>query len=860
MVPAAVDGEVPVEGRGRGGQGRDELLVQAPVLGQGQAGRRHRDGLARGVRDQDRHERGDQPDPLSRSPVERFLWTPRDPSVHTHPHRLETSMHRTVGDVPRRVMTPGLIAAAVTSALVVAMVPPTAAAEENSGDEFAPAQVVEGPYIDRFVQEGTPAPVGGRFIQLDPFLVEGPSYSMTKGGLYPFSEKPSAQEGVLDTAFVSSAGKAAVYRNDGTIEQFDDSSYWMPDVPVETGVLSMAGTSSFGSAFVVTGDGELVTSYWEWQQILPDDPQGLGYTAVAAGDDVFYALRSSGELVGFAKTVDKPRLECKDQWIPAEGTEYTAISVAGGSWVALRSDGAVVSCGYAEGPDPYVGEVHVAPDGSPYVGVDAGRVYGLATSSTGAVLSFGTTELVPMQPPAGSQVVGLSAGVKTGAYILSDGSLTTWGEPLRMPDFPAGTDRFIAISEDSRGSSHAIWAHEVLDLNIDVTVPTSVRIGKIVEAQVEVTYDGTYRPNGQLCLVDYSDSTDALCSFSLADGRGTIPITTDVSNGGAIQQPGTRGFGFGFIDPLGRFTYTTATFEVLPPARTELIATVPPGYPAGAAVSATFRLNVEDDTVPAGDIVLRAILGEDDDDLGYTDDDVMLGSARVDSTDPVVVDIDSNALPDGQYAVKAKYMPDWSRGWYAPTAPAQWRGTLVVGVQPFVLSRLPSISGTVQVGKTLTANRWTWTPSPTTVKYQWRLDGRAVSGATSRTWKVPASAKGKRVTVAITGSRTGYTTKTAVSPSTTTVKAGVFVAPKPTITGTTKVGSTLKAVRGTWSPQPSTVKYQWKVGGVAVKGATNYWFKLPSSAKGKRVVVTVTGSRAGYVTKTVTSAATSLIR
>ncbi|GHH69341.1 hypothetical protein GCM10017772_14150 [Promicromonospora soli] len=182
----------------------------------------------------------------------------------------------------------------------------------------------------------------------------------------------------------------------------------------------------------------------------------------------------------------------------------------------------------------------------------------------------------------------------------------------------------------------------------------------------------------------------------------------------------------------------------------------------------------------------------------------------------------------------------------------------VLGV--FAPSRLPSVSGTVQVGKTLTANRWTWAPTPTTVKYQWRLDGNAVSGATSKTWTVPASAKGKKVSVAITGARTGYTTKTLVSPTTAAVKAGAFVAPKPTVTGTVKVGSTLKAVRGTWTPQPSTVKYQWKVGGVAVKGATNYWFKVPTSAKGKRVAVVVTGSRTGYVTKTVTSALTSMVR
>ncbi|GHH69337.1 hypothetical protein GCM10017772_14140 [Promicromonospora soli] len=740
------------------------------------------------------------------------------------------------------------------------MFPSTAIAQDVSPSEPADTQAMENTYIDSFVQEGTPAPVGGRLIQLDPFSIEGPSYSMTKGGGYPFSGEMSVEDGVLDTAFVSFSRIAAVYRSDGSIEQFDDGGNWMPDVPAESDVLSMAGSSSFGSAFVVTGDGDLTTAYWEWQQILPEDPQDLGYSAVAAGDGLVYALRGNGEVVGFAKPVDRPRLKCLDHWVPAGGTRYTAISAAGGSWMALRSDGAVVTCGYAEGPDPYVGEVHAAPSGSTYVGVDAGRVYGLAASTTGAVMSFGSTSLVPPQPPDGSSVVGLSAGARTGAYILSDGSLTTWGKPLTMPDLPVGTDRFIAVSEDSWGSTYAIWAHEVLDLSIDVTVPESVRIGQPVNARVEVALDGVYRPNGKLCLVDYSESTDALCAFVVSDGVGTIRIETDESIASSIQGPGTRKFGFGFISPVGRFTYTTATFEVLPPAATQLTASVPANYAPGTEVTASFIVNVEDETVPAGEVLLRAVIGEDDDDLGYTDDDVNLGYVSVESTDPVVVDIDSNALPDGQYAIKAKYIPE-SRfyGWYAPTAPAQWRGTLTVGTN-FVASRSPSISGTVQVGKTLTANRWTWAPTPTTVKYQWRLDGNAVSGATSKTWTVPASARGKRVTVAITGSKVGYATKTLVSPATEAVRAGVFVAPRPTITGTASVGSTLRVVRGTWSPQPTTVRYQWKVGGVAVRGATDYLFRVPASARGKRIVVTVTGLRAGYTTKTVTAEPTSVIR
>ena len=45
-------------------------------------------------------------------------------------------------------------------------------------------------------------------------------------------------------------------------------------------------------------------------------------------------------------------------------------------------------------------------------------------------------------------------------------------------------------------------------------------------------------------------------------------------------------------------------------------------------------------------------------------------------------------------------------------------------------------------------------------------------------------------------------------------------APTPKITGTAKVGYTLKATPGTWGPAPVALKYQWKVNGAAISGAT----------------------------------------
>jgi hypothetical protein len=172
----------------------------------------------------------------------------------------------------------------------------------------------------------------------------------------------------------------------------------------------------------------------------------------------------------------------------------------------------------------------------------------------------------------------------------------------------------------------------------------------------------------------------------------------------------------------------------------------------------------------------------------------------------------------------------------------------------------PTVTGTAKVGKTLTVSRGTWSPAPSSVTYVWKADGVTISTRTTNTFVVPASAKGKRLTVTVTGSRTGYTSKSVTSWQTTTVAPGTFTAPRPTITGTKQVGSTLTVSRGTWSPQPTSVTYVWKADGVKIATRTSNRFVIPSQARGKHLTVTVIGSRTGYTTKSVTSYRTVTIR
>jgi hypothetical protein len=171
----------------------------------------------------------------------------------------------------------------------------------------------------------------------------------------------------------------------------------------------------------------------------------------------------------------------------------------------------------------------------------------------------------------------------------------------------------------------------------------------------------------------------------------------------------------------------------------------------------------------------------------------------------------------------------------------------------------PTITGTAKVGSTLTGHAGTWTPSPVTLTYQWKANGASISGATASTYKISGSFAGKKITVTVTGSKTGYTTVARTSAATTSVAAGSLVPQTPSISGRAKVGSTLKANPGTWAPAPVTLKYQWKANGAAISGATGKSWTITSGAKGKRITVTVTGSKTGYTSTSRTSSSTATV-
>ncbi|MFF2371947.1 hypothetical protein [Agromyces sp. NPDC058110] len=71
------------------------------------------------------------------------------------------------------------------------------------------------------------------------------------------------------------------------------------------------------------------------------------------------------------------------------------------------------------------------------------------------------------------------------------------------------------------------------------------------------------------------------------------------------------------------------------------------------------------------------------------------------------------------------------------------------------------LTGTQRAGSTLTASAGSVSPGGTTVKYQWYRNGAVISGKTSSTYTLGNVDAGKVVSVTITASKAGYTTKSA---------------------------------------------------------------------------------------------------
>lgn len=81
----------------------------------------------------------------------------------------------------------------------------------------------------------------------------------------------------------------------------------------------------------------------------------------------------------------------------------------------------------------------------------------------------------------------------------------------------------------------------------------------------------------------------------------------------------------------------------------------------------------------------------------------------------------------------------------------------------------PTVTGTPRVGQQLAASPGTWAPTNVQFTYEWLVDGETIPGVTGSTFTPSVGQGGKRISVKVTGSKSGYTDTSAISSETAPV-------------------------------------------------------------------------------------------
>ena len=181
---------------------------------------------------------------------------------------------------------------------------------------------------------------------------------------------------------------------------------------------------------------------------------------------------------------------------------------------------------------------------------------------------------------------------------------------------------------------------------------------------------------------------------------------------------------------------------------------------------------------------------------------------------------------------------------------------------------VPTISGTLQVGETLTADTTGIADADglTTVSYsyQWMADDTNIQGATGATYTLTEVDEGKAIKVLVSFTDDAGNVESRPSAPTDAVAAAPAqnssATGAPTISGTAQVGSTLTADTSGIADEDgltnAVFSYQWVADDEDIAGATGSSYTLTGDDEGKAITVTVSFTDAEGNPETLTSAPT----
>jgi hypothetical protein len=200
------------------------------------------------------------------------------------------------------------------------------------------------------------------------------------------------------------------------------------------------------------------------------------------------------------------------------------------------------------------------------------------------------------------------------------------------------------------------------------------------------------------------------------------------------------------------------------------------------------------------------------------------------------IEVEGNVNEKGEFTLSAEVPPDFLSIEVADTPST--------GVP--INTELPRVSGTEEVGETLSVTTGSWSGyGITEFTYQWTRDGVDISGADLSTYVLVDADDGAAIRCVVTATNSAGSTS-ATSGSILTTQSPPEPGTPPAITGTAEVGQTLSCSQGSWlGGAPTSYAYQWFRGTALISGATSSTYTLVSADDGTSVTCRVQAINSG---------------